>query len=703
MPRISKKFALLLVLAMLASMFAGMGIASADDTTYGTYTGTYKYVTADDNRVAGTFAVTEKGGVAVWAAGGATVYAKVTLPSGVKYAKKANDAGVTLANYVTTTGAAPTLNDCDRQMTEIAVDATGAADTVTFLFGTADESALNIDAGFSGDVNATIQIYSVLGGAVQWEESYTRTIAKVSATGVTVTTGDTTTVKAGTSRTVADVILKEATAGTIANGEAINLVPDDTRITFDTVGSTEATANFTLAAAPVETTTKLTQTITTGSSAQPGKITFSPKLNIPPGITGDITLTVYSDTSASKLKQTSIKVATIGENSANITNIKDATKTIYTGTGYGTLDATFDIKANTGSVIESGKMITIDLPNGKFDPANPPNLGAQATFQSAYNDNHTVWYVVAAGNPTKISVSTIKVTTDPGVNGDIKLTLGGDAGVSGDVVVGQFKDPFTATALSTPQVIPNAINQAGGDIEITEVAGKALATNTLIQLRAPEGVKFSTITTPVVTVGNMTVGDKTLLEEDTVWQFKVISQSSIASTIKISGIKYDLSKSVIDGDLQLSIRGGVGTVNSKAWGKVVNAVVGSIGAVQKSVFTIGAAKISVNGKEVDAIAPAYIKDGRTYLSIVDAARVLGVNDANILWDPANQTVTLLKGDKVVQVKIGSKILKVNGAEITMDVAPEISNNRTCLPVGLIAQAFGATVTWDPAAQTITIQ
>ncbi len=52
--------------------------------------------------------------------------------------------------------------------------------------------------------------------------------------------------------------------------------------------------------------------------------------------------------------------------------------------------------------------------------------------------------------------------------------------------------------------------------------------------------------------------------------------------------------------------------------------------------------------------------------------------------------------------IGSKVMIINGASIDMDVAAEISNGRTMLPFRFIAQALGASVTFDDTAQTVTM-
>ncbi|HWP97327.1 MAG TPA: stalk domain-containing protein [Syntrophomonadaceae bacterium] len=103
-------------------------------------------------------------------------------------------------------------------------------------------------------------------------------------------------------------------------------------------------------------------------------------------------------------------------------------------------------------------------------------------------------------------------------------------------------------------------------------------------------------------------------------------------------------------------------------------------------------KLIVNGH---ATYPDYqIIEGRTLLSIHTVGNAIGITDANIVWDDANQTVTLKKGSTVVQIIIGSTQLLNNGNVTIMDVAPQILNDRTMLPVGAIARAFGYTVSWD---------
>ena len=53
--------------------------------------------------------------------------------------------------------------------------------------------------------------------------------------------------------------------------------------------------------------------------------------------------------------------------------------------------------------------------------------------------------------------------------------------------------------------------------------------------------------------------------------------------------------------------------------------------------------------------------------------------------------------------IGSKKVSVFGSEIENDVAPKIVNDRTMLPIRIVAENLGGTVTWNGALQRVTIQ
>lgn len=122
-----------------------------------------------------------------------------------------------------------------------------------------------------------------------------------------------------------------------------------------------------------------------------------------------------------------------------------------------------------------------------------------------------------------------------------------------------------------------------------------------------------------------------------------------------------------------------------------------------SVFTIGSTTYLLDGSYLVMDAAPYIKNSRTYLPIRYVAYAMGLTDADIQWDEATQMVTLTKGTTTVSLVIGNQIMFQNGTPIMMDVAPEITNDRTCLPVAWVASAFGHTAVWDPLLQTVTIR
>ncbi len=64
----------------------------------------------------------------------------------------------------------------------------------------------------------------------------------------------------------------------------------------------------------------------------------------------------------------------------------------------------------------------------------------------------------------------------------------------------------------------------------------------------------------------------------------------------------------------------------------------------------------------------------------------------------------MKGDKVVQLKVGSTTMLVNGAAVTMDAAPQnVDPGYVCLPIRFVAQAIGANFDWDAATQQVSIE
>jgi hypothetical protein len=277
----------------------------------------------------------------------------------------------------------------------------------------------------------------------------------------------------------------------------------------------------------------------------------------------------------------------------------------------------------------------------------------------------------------------------------------------------------TATPLTT-----GSQAQGGLSFSITESAPGAFAARPLgtvgvLLIECPAGVNFSDLP-EINVVGDLEL-DRTgtrLNTPDRNQLFIPINKSStVASTINFNQVKLTVDRTVPEGPVVFRIGGSSldwesaqsGTANTVMRVTVAKDAVATVttpAPVEQSAeagFTIGDAQFILNGVSRSMDLAPYIKDGRTFVPLYYAAQGLGIAESNIFWDAKMQTVTLIKGDKLVQVQIGSTSLLVNGAEITLDVAPEIRNGRTCLPVALLAQVLGETATWDAASQTLVIE
>ena len=103
-------------------------------------------------------------------------------------------------------------------------------------------------------------------------------------------------------------------------------------------------------------------------------------------------------------------------------------------------------------------------------------------------------------------------------------------------------------------------------------------------------------------------------------------------------------------------------------------------------------------------APAYISGERTMLPLRAITEALS-DDVVITWNDATKTVTILFGNRVISMTIGSNIMHINGTALTMTAAPEITNSRTFIPLRDLSYALGlndSKINWNDTTKTITL-
>ncbi|WP_333870367.1 copper amine oxidase N-terminal domain-containing protein [Desulforamulus putei] len=374
-----------------------------------------------------------------------------------------------------------------------------------------------------------------------------------------------------------------------------------------------------------------------------------------------------------------------------------------------------------GSLVNKRKM-TIELPEwAKFaaDPelsfvsgTKPYNV---STMTVVSDDRHKaeLSFSGTTSSKAKFEVKLKKVNLQVGKTGDIAVKVYGSAiGATQEVVVGKAVAPVEVTA-TAKDVKLGLNNQVAGDIIIKETAKGAIQEKPTIydgteidgKLRIEIdtwGVKFAKTPKVEVTEGNLEI--ENISDDDTYVEFKIKSESTKPSTIKISDVQFTVDRTVPVGPIVVKVKGvAVATTNegSSASNKTKGFDAGTIAKVTPAVvvnpapaagsasFNIGSTVYVVDGVAKVMDAAPYIKNGRTYVPVRYLALALGVEENNIGYE--NGVVTLKKGDVTVKLTIGDKNLDNNGTVTAMDVVPEVNNGRTMLPARFVAEAFGAAV------------
>ncbi len=112
-------------------------------------------------------------------------------------------------------------------------------------------------------------------------------------------------------------------------------------------------------------------------------------------------------------------------------------------------------------------------------------------------------------------------------------------------------------------------------------------------------------------------------------------------------------------------------------------------------------KLLVDGNDITSLSSPLIVNDRTLVPIRFVTEEIG---AEVMWDGINRTVSVVKGNKSVFLRIDSYLVEYNNGELHQlsDVAPLIINDRTYVPLRLISNAFGIGIEWDEASRTVMV-
>ena len=109
--------------------------------------------------------------------------------------------------------------------------------------------------------------------------------------------------------------------------------------------------------------------------------------------------------------------------------------------------------------------------------------------------------------------------------------------------------------------------------------------------------------------------------------------------------------------------------------------------------------IIILDKPVKFDTPPVIKSGRTLIPVRGVAASLG---ADVAWNAETNTVTITKGDKVIEFQINNEMMKINGKSKKLDVPAQIVNKRTVVPLRALIESMDLGVEWDETTETVVI-
>lgn len=110
-------------------------------------------------------------------------------------------------------------------------------------------------------------------------------------------------------------------------------------------------------------------------------------------------------------------------------------------------------------------------------------------------------------------------------------------------------------------------------------------------------------------------------------------------------------------------------------------------------------QLMINGEIEYPEVPALIKDGRTLVPLRFISEKIG---AHVEWLPATKEIKIYKGERLLELQLGSKEIKVNGRTEYMDIAPHLEQERTLVPIRFVSQYLDLNVGWEESERMVLV-
>lgn len=407
-------------------------------------------------------------------------------------------------------------------------------------------------------------------------------------------------------------------------------------------------------------------------------------------------------------------------------------------------DWTLTLPEGVYAVTGTGDSMIVSNANVMDGGAAMTTADVRTWFEGAYDngdyDNFTfkkrTWDVTDPTNDDDATEFSFKLylVADPNFEGDVTLTLEGEAMDTQTVTIAKFVKPYTVEASQNDLQIDYRNTEVGSNIVIKEPEAGLWKKDTVIAVSL-ENISFDSGAT-VTPDEKSGMEVKNVRTNNGIITFTVDKVSTDEpATITVSDLDLYMERNLPAGMYDLSVysptmlgsdaagdnNANVGYLDQVLLGGAAADTIDSVtdrfydtvvkegfinivtagredadSFTTKLVIPIGSTTMTAGETQITLDAPAYISaDGYTMLPLRAVATALGVPNESVLWDGATRTVTIMYGSKVIVMTVGQKTMYLNGSPVPASAAPEITNERTFLPVRDLGTALGVSdLTWD---------
>lgn len=622
---------------------------------------------------------------------------ELTLGDDAEWATAPNaTGGATLTNAATVVG---------EQRAEYVINADATTGNIKI------SGEVTLDGAKDGDQKVTIENITNSGVSRQ-----VLTYAVVSGSGTIVSRrlGDVTTVTRGT-KDASDFELRETTKDAMSNGTFVLRLPKD----VEWAAGTTVTLNGTPLAVSAFGDRELTVTVAGALDTVIDRIIVSPTITLTKDAKfGDITVEVLDKTA--DVDAEDVKIAEYKDFGIELT--VDKVESIVAGKSDTSKDYVVEVKLETaGNSFIAGRPIDFTVAGGdvKLKGSAPSNTSFD-NIVGDYDDEFEVNLANAYTTDNDLKFE-LYLKADWDAAGELKITAKG-AGVEEQTI--KLADVLAAAKITTKvddkktvaDVVVGLQNQATPEITITETESGSLQEGYYVfdlnQARY-SGVEFIDSTVKFETTGDISVDDVYTIENGEKVVVYVDGESNKeASSIIIKGLTVTLDRAVPFGQLDLRF----GAVVADGAQTSPTATDGEFGLdpeekgfdydVETIVEKVPFLNVVTEVQTARQQKTVFTLDSTTYTvgsetKTLDAAPYISNNrtmlpigtvaqlaGATLNYSATTRTAVFTKDNLVVSMNLDTNILLVNGSPVPMDAKPEIVNSRAFVPVVYVAQAFG---------------